>query len=240
MRGVTTGYQYDGSQMLTETTNGSTVQYLWGPGGLVRRDGEWPAADGLGNTRFVTNGSQSVTSTQLPDAYGQTVSSGGSTSLPYLWGASSGYRSDLDAGLVQVGARYYDRDSGRFVTRDTDLDEAPYAYCDGDPINYSDPSGHTASPPPLIPPNPNAPPPGNPNDLGQYGLGPFGSGSGTTVAGPGSNSGTAGAGATGHPGNTSQTTGGAANPTAKSPVGAGQLHLTGDNLDQIVIVPTCA
>ncbi len=139
---VGTEYQYDGSQMLTETTNGSTVQYLWGPSGLVRRNGEWPAADGLGNTRLVTNGSQSNTSTQLPDAYGQTVSSGGSTSLPYLWGGGSGYREDLDAGLIQVGARYYDRDSGRFITRDTDLDESPYAYCDGDPINFSDPSGH--------------------------------------------------------------------------------------------------
>lgn len=140
--GVTTAYQYDGSQMLTET-GPSTSQYLWGPGGLVRRDGEWPTTDGLGNTRVVTNGSQSITSTQLPDAYGQSITSSGSTSLPYQWGGGSGYRSDLDAGLIQVGARYYDRDSGRFITRDSDLNQAPYAYCGGDPINCTDPSGHS-------------------------------------------------------------------------------------------------
>jgi len=140
--GVTTGYQYDGTQMLTETTGSSTSQYLWGPGGLVRRDGEWPTADGLGNTRLVTNGSQSITSTQVPDAYGQSIVSSGSTALPYQWRGSSGYRSDLDAGLNLVGARYYDKDSGRFVSRDTVLSQAPYAYCGGDPINFSDPSGH--------------------------------------------------------------------------------------------------
>jgi len=46
-----TAYQYDGSQMLTEVTGTSGSQYLWGPGGLVRRDGEWPLTDGMGSTR---------------------------------------------------------------------------------------------------------------------------------------------------------------------------------------------
>ncbi len=124
------------------TTGSSTSQYLWGPGGLVRWDGEGPTADGLGNTRLVTSGSQSITSTQVPDAYGQSIVSSGSTALPYQWRGSSGYRSDLDAGLTLVGARYYDKDSGRFISRDTVLSEASYAYCNSDPINFSDPSGH--------------------------------------------------------------------------------------------------
>ena len=165
--GVTTQYQYDGSQLLTEVTGTSGSQYLWGPGGLVRRDGEWPLTDGMGSTRVVTNDSQSNTSNQMPDAYGETVRSSGSTSLPYLWGGGSGYREDLDAGLIQVGARYYDKDSGRFITRDTDMGQEvltgpalarvgladllaflpktghnAYAYCNGDPINLTDPTGH--------------------------------------------------------------------------------------------------
>jgi len=69
--GVTTLYQYDGTQVLTEVTGTSGSVYLWGPGGLVLRNGEWPTTDGLGNTRLVTNGSQSVTNTQVPDAYGE-------------------------------------------------------------------------------------------------------------------------------------------------------------------------
>jgi hypothetical protein len=42
----------------------------------------------------------------------------------------------------KVGARYYDATFGRFITRDTDLSQAAYAYCNGDPVNFSDPSGH--------------------------------------------------------------------------------------------------
>ena len=56
----------------------------------------------------------------------------------------SGYRDDGDAGLVHVGARYYEPQVGRFVTRDTDLDEHPYLYCEHNPVNALDPSGHDA------------------------------------------------------------------------------------------------
>jgi len=38
--------------------------------------------------------------------------------------------------------RYYDPAFGCFLTRDTELGQKPYAYCDGDPVNCTDPSGH--------------------------------------------------------------------------------------------------
>ena len=41
-----------------------------------------------------------------------------------------------------MGARYYDAEWGRFITRDTDLSQKPYQYCGGDPVNFSNPSGH--------------------------------------------------------------------------------------------------
>jgi hypothetical protein len=44
---------------------------------------------------------------------------------------------------MQVGARYYDAQVGRFVTRDTVLSQKPYLYCSHDPINHLDPSGHS-------------------------------------------------------------------------------------------------
>ncbi len=64
-----------------------------------------------------------------------------------MYNASSGYRSDGDgaagaAALQKVGARYYDPQFGCFLTRDTDLSQRPYAYCDGDPVNNTDPTGH--------------------------------------------------------------------------------------------------
>jgi RHS repeat-associated protein len=35
-----------------------------------------------------------------------------------MFAATSGYRNDGDAGLSHVGARYYDAQVGRFITRD--------------------------------------------------------------------------------------------------------------------------
>ena len=47
---------------------------------------------------------------------------------------------------MHVGARYYDPKIGRFATRDTFLDQKPYLYCEGDPVNAVDPSGHQVPP----------------------------------------------------------------------------------------------
>jgi RHS repeat-associated protein len=59
-----------------------------------------------------------------------------------MYAATSGYRNDGDAGLMHVGARYYDAQVGRFTSRDTFLDQKPYLYCEHDPVNAVDPSGH--------------------------------------------------------------------------------------------------
>lgn|GEM_PF-2648305 len=90
----------------------------------------------------MTNGSGSVTGSVAYDAFGQQVASSGSSGSSYLFAATSGYRSDGDAGLSHVGARYFDAQVGRFITRDTYLDQHPYVYCDADPVNRLDPSGH--------------------------------------------------------------------------------------------------
>jgi len=110
---------------------------------LLRKDGEYPLFDGLGSERTVTNSSQTVTGTLTLDGFGQTVTSTGSSTDPYMFGATSGYRTEGDAGLMQVGARYYDAQVGRFITRDTFLDQHPYLYCHHDPVNCVDPSGHS-------------------------------------------------------------------------------------------------
>ena len=97
---------------------------------------------GDGSARAETNSSQSVTSTLTPDAFGNAVATTGSTGSSYQFGATSGYRNDGDAGLLKVGCRYYDPQVGAFTTRDTYLDQKPYLYCEHDPVNATDPSGH--------------------------------------------------------------------------------------------------
>src|SRR5437870_7451113 len=98
--------------------------------------------DGLGSERTVTNSSQSVTGTAIYEGFGQTVATTGSSGSSYMFAATSGYRNDGDAGLMHVGARYYDAQVGRFITRDTELDQHAYLYCEHDPFNYTDPDGH--------------------------------------------------------------------------------------------------
>jgi RHS repeat-associated protein len=142
--GVTTRYVYDaaGQVLLEEVGNSISSVYTWGVDGLVRKDGEYPLVDGLGSERVVTNGSQGVTASVTYDAFGNVVARSGSSSDPYQFAGSSGYRNDGDAGLTYVGARYYDAQVGRFITRDTYLDQKPYLYCEHDPVNSLDPDGH--------------------------------------------------------------------------------------------------
>ena len=56
---------------------------------------------------------------------------------------------DESTGLYYLNARYYDPENGRFLTEDTYRGEENepdtwhlYAYCNNDPVNYLDPSGH--------------------------------------------------------------------------------------------------
>jgi RHS repeat-associated protein len=92
----------------------------------------------------VINASQTVVGTIAYEGFGQSVGTTGSSSSPYLFAATSGYRNDGDAGLVHVGARYYDAQAGLFLTRDTYLEQKPYLYCEHDPVNRVDPTGHEA------------------------------------------------------------------------------------------------
>jgi RHS repeat-associated protein len=143
--GTTTVFFRDpvnGDAVLCEKQGGSfTAAYAWGHG-LIRKDGEYPFTDGQGNERTITNSSETTTGTLLQDAFGNAVASTGSSSSPYMYNANSGYRDEGDAGLVHVGSRYYDKQVGRFITRDTVLSQHPYLYCEHNPANMSDPSGH--------------------------------------------------------------------------------------------------
>ena len=136
------GFLFDGGSVLLEKQgSATTATYTYG-NALIRKDGETPLFEGLGSERTVTNSSGAVQGTLTSSAFGQTVASTGGSTSAYGFGATSGYRSKGDAGLTLVGCRFYDAQVGRFITRDTDLDQKPYAYCDGDPVNATDPSGH--------------------------------------------------------------------------------------------------
>ena len=73
----------------------------------------------------------------------------GSSANPYRFAGAWGYRDDGDAGLLHVGARYYEPAVGRWTSADKWLGDLyrplslnRYLYCEDDPVNHVDPSGY--------------------------------------------------------------------------------------------------
>ncbi len=168
-------------------TNQTTARINLYGNGLVSSGGETLLSDGLGAVRQSTNGSQSVVWSGTSQAYGVSLAASGSTGNHYQWGAQSGYRTDGfgptgASPLTKVGARYYDPEFGCFLSRDTDLSQSPYAYCDGDPVNCTDPSGHLHIPTGISQPNDG---PGGPSSDGSGGDGSDGYGEGLGSPGGG-------------------------------------------------------
>ncbi len=100
--------------------------------------------ENLSSVRAVTtaNGAVAETTAYLP--YGEPTNTGMATQKGYI-----GERHDPETGLVYLNARYLDPKLGRFISPD-DWDPTlegvgtnRYAYADNDPVNKSDPNGHS-------------------------------------------------------------------------------------------------
>ena len=68
---------------------------------------------------------------------GQEGGGGGS----YQWCGLWGYRNDWDGGLMHVGARYYEVETGRWVQKDIVVNINAYHYVGNNPIMRIDPEG---------------------------------------------------------------------------------------------------
>jgi RHS repeat-associated protein len=123
----------------------------------VKREGtvtSWGLKDHLASNRvmsFMPGGQSTIKYDYGP--YGQPLSSNGATPPSIVAPQSKGYineRYDAESGLMYLHARYYDPLLPRFLTPDTwdptleDVDINRYAYAGNDPVNLSDPNGHSA------------------------------------------------------------------------------------------------
>jgi RHS repeat-associated protein len=99
--------------------------------------------DGTDSVRQLTNVSGTVTDTYEYDAFGNEISSTGTTPNNYLY---RGEQWDPDLGLYYLRARYYNPLSGRFFSVDplTSEGEPRYEYADADPVDFLDPTGDEA------------------------------------------------------------------------------------------------
>jgi RHS repeat-associated protein len=147
---VTTTYIYLGLEVVYEATSTGTACYIYGPSGrLAKRTtvGEesnvfYYSGDYLGSTRLVTDENKSIVVAMTYHPFGEVSTQEGTEHNMF-----TGKELD-ETGLYYYGARYYDSELGRFITRDPlggQLSRPQslnrFAYCQNNPLKYLDPWG---------------------------------------------------------------------------------------------------
>jgi RHS repeat-associated protein len=99
-------------------------------------------SDHLGSTRLITDASGAEIANYKFKPYGETESNSGTFSTDYLF---TGKSFNADVALSYFGARFYDPESGRFITMDPARDGVNwYIYCNDSPLKYVDSNGKYA------------------------------------------------------------------------------------------------
>ncbi len=129
---VNTSYVY-GLDLISQNQNGDLIVYL---------------TDGLGSIKVLTDASGNVSDRYIYDAYGQLISQTGNTENNYLF---AGEQRDSNLNLDYLRARYYDFNTGRFISSDPfegfsddPMSQHKYQYAHANPVNFIDPSGEVS------------------------------------------------------------------------------------------------
>ncbi len=144
-----TTYLNDVASGLPVVLDDGTSRYVRGPAGLAwtvsGTDIEVVLPDRLGSVRTVSDDEGTVSATSRTDEFGVVTAASGTP------GTIHGYTGEpVDAtGLVDLRARTYDPELGRFLTPDAWPGDPTsgqttnrYTYLANDPLNATDPSGH--------------------------------------------------------------------------------------------------
>ena len=157
----TATYRFAGRTLLREQWNNPNPnnhlmmdwKYTWA-GGMVNAvniqwgDQWWSGGDRLGSARVHTEETGSpILYIGYFTAFGERLDAGFRTA--YTFAGDWGYRDDGDAGLLYIGARYYEPAVSRWTSADKWLGDLyrplslnRYLYCEDDPVNAVDPSGY--------------------------------------------------------------------------------------------------
>ena len=136
-------------KVLVRTKNGVTTRYVYGVGLQYEVNATGQATyyhyDQTGNTAMLTDQSAAVVDRITYSPYGTIRYRMAGHDTPFLYGGFFGVMTDSN-GLVNMRARYYNPLTKRFLTSDPAMDGLNwYAYADGNPINFNDPTGLGAS-----------------------------------------------------------------------------------------------
>lgn len=147
----TWSYLYDGDNIAAEyfidSSGTTTTYYTHGPGvdehlAMERGDNYYYYhADGLGSITAITNESAVPVQTYSYDSFGvPKQTTGFRNSFMYV-----GKEYDLETGLTEMGARYYDPKEGRFISKDpigfAGGDVNLWNYVQSNSVNWIDPEG---------------------------------------------------------------------------------------------------
>jgi RHS repeat-associated protein len=158
--GISSDYVLDESgglpKVIGEITGTTEQLYVYGPEGLhaqrkiengVAQPVQYALNDGLGSVKGMVDSSGAIIGTQAYNSWGEIRYRGGAQppSLGY-----TGEQNFAD-GTVHLRARSYLPSQGRFLQRDSfagfagnGQSQNRYTYAEGNPVNYSDPSGFSA------------------------------------------------------------------------------------------------
>ncbi len=168
VNGATTEYYYYGTQLLMENRNGKRIYYIYGSTGIegMMLNNEYNQNEvyyfdknTLGDIISIRNQDGQIVATYDYDAWGRTVvmdeGYGIETSTTFIGNINPfryrGYYYDNETGFYYLQTRYYDPEIMRFINADN-YELVPtlaqtagqlnmYAYCNNNPIMYTDETG---------------------------------------------------------------------------------------------------
>jgi len=144
-------FAYDGDNIVEEANSGGSAvaryaqaEDLDEPLAMLRSStASYYEADGLGSITSLSSGAGSLAQTYSYDSFGHQTSSSGSLTNPFQYTARE---ADSEINLHFYRARFYDSQSGRFLSEDPlaggeDAKLNFYVYASNDPVDRFDPTG---------------------------------------------------------------------------------------------------
>ena len=149
----TTNYLYDGkdirANIIEEVDNSGNVlaRYTQSPGidrpfaELRSGTTSYYQQDALGSVTSLSNGAGALANTYAYDSFGKLIASTGTLTNPFQY---TGREFDPETGIYEYRARYYNPNSGRFISEDSigfDGGNDFYVYVKNNPAIWIDPLG---------------------------------------------------------------------------------------------------
>ena len=135
-------------KVLERVKNGIRTRYVYGVGLQYEVNDAGAATyyhyDQSGNTAALTNQAGAIIERVVYSPYGTIRYRQSNFDTPFLYGGFFGVMTDGN-GLINMRARYYNPLTMRFLNSDPAMDGLNwYAYANGNPINFADPTGYGA------------------------------------------------------------------------------------------------